>query len=112
MNPVELTRRHLFSRCAFGLGGLALASLTGGVAPAAASGESGSREPMQPRKSHFPPRARNVIYLFMAGGPSQLELFDYKPRLNELSGKPIPRFGRRDCCLSIYYTKPVQVRMV
>ena len=39
---------------------------------------------------HFRPRAKNVIYLFMAGGPSQLELFDHKPRLNELNGQPIP----------------------
>src|SRR6185295_2731492 len=38
----------------------------------------------------FPPRAKNIIYLFMAGGPSQLELFDYKPKLIALNGEPIP----------------------
>jgi hypothetical protein len=46
--------------------------------------------PLAPRQPHFPGRAKSVIYLFMAGGPSQLELFDYKPRLQELNGKPIP----------------------
>src|SRR5437773_3585865 len=46
---------------------------------------------MAPRPPHFKPRAKNVIYLFMAGGPSQLELFDYKPRLIELNGQPIPQ---------------------
>src|ERR687889_767951 len=44
----------------------------------------------RPLGRHFPARAKNVIYLFMAGGPSQLELFDYKPKLIELNGKPIP----------------------
>ena len=45
---------------------------------------------MAPRRPHFRARAKNVIYLFMAGGPSQLELFDYKPKLIELNGQPIP----------------------
>ncbi len=48
------------------------------------------RNPLAPKSPHFPARATNVIYLFMAGGPSQLELFDYKPRLTELNGQPIP----------------------
>jgi hypothetical protein len=46
--------------------------------------------PMAPKQPMFAPRAKNVIYLFMAGGPSQLELFDYKPKLVELNGQPIP----------------------
>ena len=46
--------------------------------------------PLAARPGHFPARAKSVIYLFMAGGPSQLELFDYKPRLQEYSGQPIP----------------------
>jgi hypothetical protein len=84
-----ITRRHFFSRCALGVGGLALASLLSdrklfGAAPPAAA------NPMAPRPPHFTPRAKNIIYLFMAGGPSQLELFDYKPRLVELNGQPIP----------------------
>ena len=90
MHPIDLTRRHLFSRCAFGLGGLALASMAGRLGSGEVTPEGGGGDPMRPQKPHFSPRAKNVIYLFMAGGPSQLELFDYKPRLNELSGKPIP----------------------
>ena len=45
---------------------------------------------MTPRPPHFPAQAKNVIYLFMAGGPSQLDMFDYKPVLQKLEGQPIP----------------------
>src|SRR6266487_2541407 len=87
---LDLTRRQFFSRCAMGLGSVALASMLGGrkafAAEAAAAGN-----PMAPRRPHFEARAKNIIYLFMAGGPSQLELFDYKPRLIELNGQPIPQ---------------------
>src|SRR5438445_6937411 len=83
----SLTRRHFFGRCAMGLGGIALASLLSdkqllGAAPGA------SANPMAPNPPHFKARARSIIYLFMAGGPSQLELFDYKPKLAELNGPP------------------------
>jgi hypothetical protein len=84
-----ITRRHFFSQCGLGLGSIALASLLGG----SAFGADVTRDlnnPMAPRQPHHAPRAKNVIYLFMAGGPSQLELFDYKPKLIELNGKPIP----------------------
>lgn len=85
-NPLEqLTRRHFFSRCSVGLGSIALASLMGGAKAA------GSSNPFAPGAAHFTPRARNIIYLFMAGGPSQLELFDFKPRLIEYNGQPIPQ---------------------
>ena len=85
-----VTRRHFFSRCAMGLGGIALASLLSeNRLLGAASG--GSPNPMAPRLPHFRPRVKNIIYLFMAGGPSQLELFDYKPKLVELNGQPIPQ---------------------
>src|SRR6516165_3917079 len=79
------TRRHFFQDCALGLGSIALASLLneGRAAPALVN-------PLAPKKGHHPPRAKHVIFLFMAGGPSQLELFDYKPKLAELHGKPIP----------------------
>ncbi|MFO0844561.1 MAG: DUF1501 domain-containing protein [Gemmataceae bacterium] len=80
------TRRHFFHDCAVGLGSMALASLGNG-------GRAASVElpnPLAPRRPHHAPRAKSVIYLFMAGGPSQLELFDYKPRLIELSGQPVP----------------------
>ncbi len=77
----DVTRRHFFSRCSLGLGSIALSSLMG--APA-------TRSPLMPKKTHFAARAKNVIYLFMAGGPSQLEMFEHKPQLNKLNGKPIP----------------------
>ncbi|MBP7140695.1 MAG: DUF1501 domain-containing protein [Opitutaceae bacterium] len=84
----QLTRRHFFSRCSVGLGGIALASLFG---RSPLSGATPGHEPgSTTRPPHFKPRAKNVIYLFMAGGPSQLELFDYKPRLIELNNQPIP----------------------
>src|ERR1700755_1035585 len=88
MNPLQdLTRRHFFSQCSMGLGSIALASM---LAEEKLSAASASRDPLSPRKPHFQPRAKNVIYLFMAGGPSQLEMFDYKPKLVEFNGQPIP----------------------
>lgn len=87
----DITRRHFLGRSGLGLGSLALASLLdspqSSAAPTPAIDPS---HPMAPRPGHLSPRARNVIYLFMAGGPSQLELFDHKPRLNQLNGQAIP----------------------
>ncbi len=85
MNLLHQTRRHFFRDCAVGLGSVALTSLLReGQAAAPAV------NPMAPKRPLFTPRAKNVIYLFMAGGPSQLELFDYKPKLVEHNGQPIP----------------------
>ncbi|MEN9813562.1 MAG: hypothetical protein RL479_2248 [Verrucomicrobiota bacterium] len=81
------TRRHFLSRCAVGLGGIALASMLNQARGAGAAPTG----PLAPKPTHFPARAKNIIYLFMAGGPSQLELFDYKPKLAELNGQPIPQ---------------------
>ncbi len=81
------TRRHLFGRCAVGLGKIALASLATESRLWAAPPLP---DPLAPKAPHFAPKAKSVIYLFMAGGPSQLDLFDYKPRLHDLSGKPVP----------------------
>ncbi len=83
------TRRHFFRKCAVGLGKMALASLWAGPAAVAAATRVAAN-PLAPKPGHFPAKAKSVIYLFMAGGPSQLELFDYKPRLQELDGKPVP----------------------
>jgi hypothetical protein len=83
-----ITRRHFFSQCGVGLGSIALASLLSGQKLFA--GENLLANPMAPKKPHFPARAKNIIYLFMAGGPSQLEMFDYKPKLVELNGQAIP----------------------
>jgi len=86
----HMTRRHFFSRCSIGLGSIALASLLSDRRLFAADAPK-LANPLAPKPPHFPARAKNVIFLFMAGGPSQLELFDYKPRLIELNGEPIPQ---------------------
>src|SRR5258707_15571401 len=80
----HVTRRHFFEQAAFGLGGVALASLLGDVALAQA--QEGTRVP----GLQFAPRAKRVIYLFMAGAPSQLDLFDPKPALTKHDGQDIP----------------------
>jgi hypothetical protein len=95
MNPLQqhcrsITRRHFFHDCGVGLGKMALAGLlTGALAPRSGAAAP-SLNPLAPRKPHFTPRAKRVIHLFMAGAPSQLDLFDYKPALAKLEGKPLP----------------------
>jgi hypothetical protein len=83
---LQQTRRHFFRDCAVGLGSMALVSLLNDGRAAADTFPN----PLAPRQPHFAPRAKAVIYLFMAGAPSQLELFDYKPELVRLDGQPIP----------------------
>ena len=82
-HPLDVTRRHFFADCGIGVGKIALAGLLTGALrqPAAAAAA---------RPPHFPGRAKAVIQLFMAGAPSQLELFDHKPKLAAIEGKPIP----------------------
>jgi len=86
---LQTTRRHFFGQCGVGLGSIALASLLGEPLQAATAGAAADG-PMAPKAPHFVPKAKNVIFLFMAGGPSQLELFDYKPKLQELNGQQVP----------------------
>src|SRR4051794_13249890 len=81
-----VTRRQFFSRCATGIGTIALASLLdekllAGPASLVAT------NPLAPKAPHFAPKAKRAIYLHMAGAPSQLDLFDYKPKLVELNGQ-------------------------
>ena len=84
----SLTRRHFFHDCGLGLGKIGLsAALAGGFANLARGSVS---NPLAPRDTHHGAKAKRVIFLFMAGAPSQLELFDDKPKLRELGGKPIP----------------------
>jgi hypothetical protein len=84
------TRRHFFQQCRVGLGALALQQMLVNDRSVQASDVPSSADPMAPRAPHFPAKAKNVIYLFMAGAPSQFELFDYKPKLQELDGQPAP----------------------
>ena len=86
---LHATRRHFFSECGLGVGKMALAGLLARDA-IAAEGPRAITGPLAPKPPHFPGKARAVIQLFMAGAPSQLELFDHKPKLAEIEGKPIP----------------------
>lgn len=99
MNPLNelqlmLTRRSFFSRCGLGLGTAALASLLNESGFA----QTGDAKPGLPGVPHFAPKAKRVIYLFQAGGPSQLELFDAKPNLEKFRSQNLPdsiRMGQR-----------------
>src|SRR4051812_9185426 len=96
--PVEidaLSRRQFLSRFGMGLGSVALGTL---LNPARGFAEIASPNHGVLNAPHFAPKAKRVIYLFMAGGPSQLETFDYKPLLNERNGQQLPdsvRQGQR-----------------
>src|SRR3989442_11883935 len=82
----HITRRWFFEQCGVGLGAIALGALfreNGWAGNAALN-------PLAPRQPHFTAKAKRVIYLFMAGAPSHLELFDYKPALEKWNGKPPP----------------------
>jgi Protein of unknown function (DUF1501) len=90
-----ITRRHFFERTATGIGAAALASLANERLFAADSAAAAVRHPqpenpLAPKPPHFAGKAKHVIYIHMAGSPSQLDLFDHKPKLNELNGQPCP----------------------
>lgn len=88
---LDITRRHFLRDCGVGLGKIALAGLLTDMFTGRAHGEGGGApHPLAPRKPHFAGKARRVIHLFMGGAPSQLELFDNKPELAKLEGKPLP----------------------
>lgn len=80
------SRRQMLLDCANGFGAVALAALLNDAAAARAADD---RDPLQPRPTHFEPRARSVIFLYMDGGPSQVDSFDPKPRLDREHGEPI-----------------------
>ena len=92
---VGLSRRAVLERFGLGLGGIALSSL---VNPALAAAQAGADRGVLAGQFHVRPRAKRVIYLFMAGGPSQMETFDYKPVLKARNGEELPesvRLGQR-----------------
>src|SRR4051812_41291558 len=95
MHPVEAliqrSRREFLTTCASGVGGLALATLLAQDGVLAAEAESAAAEnPLAPRMPHFAPKAKACIFIFLEGAPSQLDLFDPKPKLNELHGQKLP----------------------
>lgn len=87
MNPA---RRYFLNECRVGLGRIAVGSLLLGSATTV-SASAASTNPLASKSPHFTPRAKSVIHLFMAGAPSQLELFDPKPALSKLEGNPLPK---------------------
>jgi hypothetical protein len=100
-----ITRRQLLAQAGGGAGMLALASLladegllvgnAGAAESAAGSAAADPRlNPLAPKKSHFPAKAKSVIWLFMNGGPSQVDTWDYKPELERRDGKPIEGFDK------------------
>lgn len=82
LEQATLNRRRFFATGASGLGTLALASLL--------EQDGVLADEVPPQLAHFAPKAKRCVYLFMEGGPSQMDLFDPKPKLNQLDGQPMP----------------------
>ena len=98
-----LTRREFFGRFALGMGSVALGQLMASSATASVANLPANRG--LPGFPNFAPRAKRVIYLFMSGGPSQMDLFDYKPVLNKMTGQELPasvRMGQRLTTMSAF----------
>jgi hypothetical protein len=94
MNPIHehshvLTRRQLLGQSGLGLGAAALSTLLPGM-PGSSAVHASEPDPSAPQLPHFAPKAKRVIYLFQNGGPSHVDLFDYKPKLTELAGQGLP----------------------
>src|SRR5262249_51491287 len=84
---LQPSRRQILRRAGAGFGSLALAALLTDET----AGQRSAGNPLAPRPPHFPARAKRVIFLFMPGGPSQVDTFDPKPRLTRDNGKPSPK---------------------
>ena len=96
-NPLWITRRHFFGKTAAGIGAAALGSL---LNPGVFRGEAAEGHGSLGQVRHTKGRAKRIIYLFMAGGPSQLDLFDYKPRLKDLHKTELPASVRMGQCIT------------
>src|SRR5688572_12637407 len=93
LQPQNVSRRDFLARTGMGFGALALNALMQRDAMASTAGKwpvIDSLNPYAARQPHFAPKAKSVIFLFMVGGPSQVDTFDYKPELQRLAGKPVP----------------------
>src|SRR6188768_615507 len=85
-----ISRRRMLRDSAAGFGSLAMAAMLAEESKAAAPPEAREANPLRPRPPHFPARAKRVIFLFMKGGPSHVDTFDYKPMLQRDNGKDLP----------------------
>src|SRR2546423_15249269 len=94
MNPLQnhilRTRREFLTTTASGLGLAAFGSLLTHDNILTAATVSPTSNPLSPKRPHFPARAKRCIFIFMEGGPSQMDLFYPKPKLNQLHGQPLP----------------------
>ena len=88
-DPRGVSRRWFLEQCGAGLGSIALGALLAREGYAASS--TAADNPLAPKQPHHDAKAKNVIFLFMAGAPSHLELFDYKPKLDEFDGTLPPK---------------------
>ena len=88
------TRRRFLGNMVYGIGAAALGqwlAQDGLLAPQTArAADAGLANPLAPKPPHFAPKAKNCIFIFLEGAPSQIDLFDPKPKLNELNGQPLP----------------------
>jgi len=97
MTIIDHTRRDFLLSSASGLGGIGLGAMLAqdglltNASAADATSLNNHENPLAPKSSHFDPKAKACIFIFMAGAPSQLDLFDPKPKLNELDGQPMPK---------------------
>src|SRR5689334_782100 len=91
---IPATRREFLARAGGGLGSLALAALTSRFARGN-DPDSPVANPLAAQQPHFAPRAKRVVWLFMDGGPSHIDLFDYKPDLVQYAGQPLPSTFKR-----------------
>ncbi len=91
-NAARLERRDFLRNSLWGMGTATLAQLLSqdGVSQAGEVTTVSAQNPLQVRTPHFPPRAKNCIYIYLEGGPSQMDLYDPKPQLNKLDGQPLP----------------------
>ncbi|GIW78975.1 MAG: sulfatase [Gemmatales bacterium] len=100
---VHMTRRHLLQQLGYGIGALALASLFNEDASGA---DENRTDHLAPKPSHFPAKAKNVIYIHLVGAPSHLDLFDYKPELQKRDGQLCPDEMFEGKRLAFIRTKP------
>jgi hypothetical protein len=92
----SLSRREMLMQSGGGFGAIALAGLLASDTPLAATpSRAGAVDPLAPKAPHFPATAKSIIFLFMEGGPSHLDLFDPKPLLRKLAGQPMPKTFKR-----------------
>ncbi len=90
LDAAALSRRDLLHRCGMGMGALMLSQLMAETGSVRGALQAATKNPLEPRQSHFPVRAKRVIHLFMNGGPSQVDTFDPKPLLDKYHGEKLP----------------------